>query len=481
MSRTRGRRRPFARKRGSMKHWMFYPALWAGKLFLWRYRQEGRLQNDRPGMVSMRLCGEFLRDVAKPDLTIAVSGTNGKTTISSMLASVLTADGRSVSYNDWGANHHAGHARCLLDAVDIWNRPTKDVAVIEMDELISPLNVPAIRPEYLILNNLGRDSMLRNANPQYIQGRLAKAAAGSPETTVVVNGDDPLSCFLGEGNRRIRFGVGDLHLDPLPSIAPDCTVCPVCGAPIQFRYRQYRQVGDFFCGKCGMTRPEPEYFVERVDYDRGTLTMREPRGTYTYPLISPSVFNLYDEAAAITLLRDLGIAPEVLAQELKQAAIPASRRSRETVAGVELITQMTKGQNPAAASSVFERIAKDPAPKELVLLLDEVYTDPHKSETAAWIFDTDYEDLNRPEIRKIIVGGARYLDHKVRLLLAGVPREKIVCIRDPFETPKYVDTQGVQEIFVLHDVVFISRGRQVRDKIAEKLRAEREEGAVYGD
>lgn len=457
-----------------MKSLMFFPALWAGKLFLWRYRREGRLQNDRPGMVSMRLCGEFLRDAAKPELTIAVSGTNGKTTISSMLASVLAAEGRSVSYNDWGANHHAGHARLLLDAVNIWNRPTKDAAVVEMDELISPTNVPALRPKYLILNNLGRDSMLRNANPLFIRDRLAQAAAASPETTVIVNGDDPLCCFLGEKNRRIRFGVGDLHLDPLPSIAPDCTVCPACGAPIRFRYRQYRQVGDFFCEKCGMTRPEPEYFVERVDYDRGMLTMREPGGTYEYPLISPSVFNLYDEAAAITLLRDLGVSAEDLAEDLKRVTIPASRRSRETVAGVELITQMTKGQNPAAASAVFERIARDPAPKELVLLVDEVFADPHKSETAAWIFDTDYEYLNRPEIRKIIVGGARYLDHKVRLLLAGVPREKIVCIRDPFETPAYVDAQGIREIFVLHDVVFISRGRQVRDKIAEKLRAERE-------
>ena len=209
--------------------------------------------------------------------------------------------------------------------------------------------------------------------------------------------------------------------------------------------------------------------------------IRALKGTVTIVLTT----HYMEEAEALSdrigIRKDGKLLTVGTAQELKQAAIPASRRSRETVAGVELITQMTKGQNPAAASTVFERIAKDPAPKELVLLLDEVYTDPHKSETAAWMFDTDYEDLNRPEIRKIIVGGARYLDHKVRLLLAGVPREKIVCIRDPFETPRYVDTQGVQEIFVLHDVVFISRGRQVRDKIAEKLRAEREEGAVYGD
>lgn len=167
------------------------------QIFLFWYCRTGHVRNDKPGMAAMRLYGDFLRYVAKPKLTIVVTGTNGKTTISALIAGVLRKEGKSVSFNDWGANHHAGVARCLLDAVDLFNRPTKDAVVVELDELISPLDLPALQPDYVVISNLARDSMLRNAHPAYIAGRLKEALAGSAHSVVIVNGDDPLSCFWG--------------------------------------------------------------------------------------------------------------------------------------------------------------------------------------------------------------------------------------------------------------------------------------------
>ncbi len=454
-----------------MKKLQFWIALWAGKLFLWWYKKTGHVRNDRPGMVSMRLCSDFLKYVAKPELTIAVSGTNGKTTISSIAAGLLREQGKTVSFNDWGANHHAGHARCLLDAVNIFNRPTKDAAIIEMDELISPLNIPKIKPAYLIVTNLARDSMERNAHPEYIGAQLKKAAEGSPDTVVIVNADDPLSCFIGENNRRLYFGVHDLHTNSRPALANDYTVCQRCAQKAVYHYRNYRHIGDFECPHCGLKSPERDYFVEAIDDKE--ITMKEPKGVYHYPILSGAVHNIYNLAAVVALFRDMGLSQEELAQGLKKAKLPASRETREVVGGIELITQVAKGQNPTAVSTVFENVGKDTSEKEIILILDEVFKDPHKTETVAWIYDTDYEYLNDAHIHKIVVGGERYLDHRLRLLLAGVPEEKLVCMPDMYETANHVDVTGISKIYVLHDVNSITRGKKVRDAVKERIIKER--------
>lgn len=452
-----------------MKTLRFLIALWAGKVFLWLWKLTGNVQDDRPGMVSMRLCEDFLDRVAKPKLTIVVTGTNGKTTITAMIANMLRAMGKTVAYNDWGANHNAGQARCLLDAVNIFNRPTKDAAIVEADELLSPINVPRIRPQYLIINNLARDSMLRNAHPEYICAQLKKAAELTPNAVVILNADDPISCFLGEQNRRVYFGVSDRGIAPLPHAVDDFAVCPRCGAKPQYRYRNYRHIGDFFCPECGLRSPCRDYFVTQISDDGKAVTVHEADADYVYPLVSSALHNVYNTAAVIALFRDMGISAEEIARSMQAVTLPASRETRQTVNGIELITQVSKGQNATATSTVFECLAKDEGEKEIILLLDEVFDNPKKSETIAWIYDSDYEFLNNPHVRKIVVGGERYLDHRLRLLLAGVPEDRIVCVRDPYETAAYIDPEGLDRIYVLHDVNSISRGRIVRDAVKERI------------
>ena len=62
------------------------------------------------------------------------------------------------------------------------------------------------------------------------------------------------------------------------------------------------------------------------------------------------------------------------------------------------------------------------------------------------------------------------------LLLAGVPAEKIVCLRQELDTADYVDTTGIDKIYILHDVNAISRGRKIRDLVKSRIRAERGAG-----
>ena len=457
------------RVRKLMDRVLFFPALWAGKLLLYLYQHTGHARNDKPGMAALRLCDEFLRYAAKPKLTIVVSGTNGKTTISCVVAEMLKQRGMSVSYTDWGANDRGGNAWCILNAVSIFNRPTKDAAVIEMDELVSRRNVPQLKPDYLIVNNLARDSMLRNATPEFVESHLRSAAASSPKTVVIANADDPLSCEIGKNNRRVFFSAADLHTNPSAASLHDLALCPHCFAKLRYRYRNFRHIGSFSCPACGFASPESDYFVERVDAEHDVMTLRSRDGESEYPILSASVYNIYNEAAILAMFLDMGCKPEELRDCLAHASIPASRATKVEVNGITVHTHMAKGQNATATSSVFEGVVKEPGEKELIILVDEVYEHPGESETAAWIFDVQYECLNDPHIKKIIVGGDRYLDHQVRMRMAGIPEEKTVCIRGMSETAELVDTEGIDSIYILHDVNFVSRARAVRDAVQKRI------------
>lgn len=141
----------------------------------------------------------------------------------------------------------------------------------------------------------------------------------------------------------------------------------------------------------------------------------------------------------------------------------------EDLGKIKMYTFSAKGQNVSAASTVFEYLAKEPSKKELILLLDEHYGDDPNIETITWLYETDFEYLKNENIKKIIVAGQRYLDYKLRLRLAGIPVEKTVCVFDEQTIPDYVSTDGIESIYVLHDVTTVLRAKKIKDKIKEKI------------
>lgn len=451
------------------KRLRFSMAFLGGKLWLEWIKFKGKPRNDRPGMVSMRLDPDFLYGIAKPPLTIVVTGTNGKTTVSAMLADILRAEGKTVAYNDWGANHHAGVARVLLAAAGWRNHPIVDAAIIELDELISPEDMPALQPDYIIVTNLGRDSMLRNGHPGYIRSRLEQAIASAPGAKLILNADDPISCFLGRDRDSAYFGVLPMGQPQRRHLVDDFCVCPHCGAIPEYVYRNYRHMGRFRCPSCGLESPHADYLVEGFSPEERRIAVQESGGTGIYTVPSAALHNVANTATVIALFREMGYDRDRVGRDLLHCRIPASRESRETVNGIELMTQIAKAQNPTAVSTVMEYLASDQDPKEIAMILDEHYDNPLKTETVAWEYDTDFEFLKEANVQHIVFTGARRLDLRFRLLLAGIPAEKLVMTETEQEAADQVTLHGVKKIIVLHDVNAVTRGRKLRDRIRERI------------
>ena len=103
----------------------FFIALWISKVVMFIFKLKGSERNDWPGLLAYKLCPDFLKYISKPPLVIAITGTNGKTTTSALIANKFMADGLRVSFNDWGANLQAGYGLNLMRCVDFLNRPVK--------------------------------------------------------------------------------------------------------------------------------------------------------------------------------------------------------------------------------------------------------------------------------------------------------------------------------------------------------------------
>lgn len=444
----------------------FYLALWASKFYLFIKKIMGQGRSDRAGLLAAKICPEILTKVNKPKTVILVTGTNGKTTVTHLIYNILKRDGKKIGFNDWNANMRAGHIRCLIDSVNIFNRPNKDVAILECDEMTSNLTVPEIKPDYVIVTNICRDSIRRNSYPEFIFNKINEGVTKSG-STLILNADDPISSFLGKNNKKIFVSIDKFNKDEVyENISPDFNVCPECNTLVNYEYKHYRHIGKFKCPNCKLESFKGDYKVTKVSENTFTLNGIE------YPKLSDNLFNIYNESQVIVLLKQLGYDFKFIQNALANSSIPKSRENLEIEKDIKIYSQMAKGQNSSALSTVLENLSKLKNKKQIVLLLDEVYEGLDAQETITWLYDSDFELLNKLNLEKIVVTGPRYLDYIVRLKLAGVKENKIEVSPDYKEAYKLLNLDKKSDIYVLYEVERRPMSREVVESLKERIRNE---------
>ena len=449
------------------KNLRFFLALWLGRLAMRLQKLLGMNASYFPGKLAIKLCPDFLGRIDKPGKIIAVTGTNGKTTCCNMILDVLADAGFRVLDNRAGSNTDAGIATSLISGSSLGGRKKFDYAVFEVDERSSQRIYKYVHPDYAVCTNLFRDSIQRNAHPEFIFSFIDSALPD--DTHMILNADDPISSRLKKNNRRSYFSIGRLpgDRDDCINIINDMRACPYCGGRLEYEFVRYHHIGKMRCPGCGFASPEPDYLAA-PEPEKHSFTVHSAKGDEEYPLINDSVFNTYNQVTVVALLRELGLSAEDIAKSFSHMSIVKSRYTRVEKGGVEVVTNMTKGQNPVACSIVFGYIKAEPGVKEVVVMLDDM-TFKKTTEIVTWVYDADFELLNDPGIKRIVVAGARMHDYHLRLLLAGVPEEKLRCVHSELDAPAELELEGTDKVFILHDLTTPQLTKQVRDGILARL------------
>ena len=445
--------------------------IWAAKLAGLAIRALGRPGTHTPGLIARKLHPGIIGAIRHPARVVAVTGTNGKTTVSNLLAEALGGEGLRVASNRSGSNLAAGVATTLINAVTWTGRPRADIGVIEMDERSAKLILPGLVPDVLVCMNLTRDSIKRNAHPAYIAWILSSALP--KQTSLVLNADDLIASSLGaDSNPTVYFAVDRLPTDAKqPSgAAVDVAICPACDHALSWDYWRFNHIGRAYCPACGFRSPEATYRALDVDAAAGRVTLELAGESHGARLINDNIVNIYNEIAVAAALDQLAVPRDRIVLAFDTLEPPSTRFATETVGEVELVRLLTKGLVGVACSRAFEYLASFRGRKAVVLNIDEVSERITEVENTAWTYDADYEYLAGDSLAQVVVGGVRRYDQALRLAIAGVDPARIVTVDSEIEAASLIELDGVDGVFNLHSVHnAIITGTPVQNRLRARL------------
>jgi lipid II isoglutaminyl synthase (glutamine-hydrolysing) len=360
-----------------------------------------------------------------------VSGTNGKTTTSRIIAHLLRGSNLVPLHNRAGANLVTGLVSAVVEQTTLAGNPRGDVGLFEVDEATLPKAIQLLQPRFVVLTNIFRDQLDRYGEVQFIFNLWKKAFdALPPESTLILNADDPLVAALGQDRSNVvYFGLGDTTLgESRPAHAVDARLCARCGARYEVELTFYSHLGHYRCLSCGLTRPQPTIVATRCQSlgDQGSrLTIGIPGATLTVDLKLPGLYNVYNALAAVAVCVGFGLAPAALTRDLETFIAAFGRLERIEVEDRHLFLALVK--NPVGFTEVLKIVASAESTSNLAILINDHFAD---GTDVSWLWDVEFE-LLFDKVNAVICSGTRAEDLAVRLKYAQIPVERIHLQSEP--------------------------------------------------
>ena len=339
------------------------------------------------GRVLLALDSGALARLAAGRTIALVSGTNGKTTTTRMLAAALETRG-PVTTNSAGANLLSGLVTTLARG------GTSDApAVLEVDEGLVPSAMAALHPSVLLLLNLSRDQLDRIGEVRIPAQRWRAAVESAPSTAVVANADDPLVVWAAGLARQVTWvGTGQRW-------RLDAFACPQCDEEIAWDAE-----GRWSCTRCSLKRPQPHLSLE------GDEVVVADGRRLRLQLQLPGWANRANAAMAAAGAEVLGVDVADALAAMGGVAHVAGRYQVVSVGGARVRLLLAK--NPAGWAEALELIRRAPMP--VVVGINARVQD---GRDPSWLWDVPFERLQG---RLVIATGERGRDLAVRLRYAGV-------------------------------------------------------------
>jgi len=374
-----------------------FPAILVAKVlrFLTRLRGGGSAY---PGWVLLKMVPDVLSRTlgSLPAGVIFVTGSNGKSTTTTMVAGVLRAHGLKVFTNPAGGNLPQGLASAVVGQANLLGKVSADIAVLEVDEAYGPITAKLLGPDWVVMTNLQVDQLNRFGEPENVLDMM-RTLASQATTGIVINQGDPnleqLGAELAEGSHQVVS----------VAVSPKALEKQAHGlVSAQLFFDEVRTLGI-------------EPMVTVLDFEASMATLSLPNELVSVELPAAGLHYAIDAAIAV------GAAGAVLGDRLDGHSVVESFRDQAPVYG-RGETIMFRGRELALTMmknlpSLQVNLSAMTGPLERVWIsVDEGTPDP------SWIFDVDLGPIDHVDV----ISGTKAWQWVLLLEHRGIPYGSVI-------------------------------------------------------
>lgn len=379
--------------------------IWIGKIIIRLSRLRGGAGSALPGLVAEVLDPNIIAKLTRqlPQGSILVAGTNGKTTVTKMLYSILSDSGRKVIVNGTGSNMSRGVISAMLENISGFARVKGDIGLFEVDEAYIGELAAKIRPHTVVVLNLFRDQLDR----YHELDRAARLIGEGLQhcQTAVLNCDDPLvvelAAYVGTQGKVLTFGA----VPELQAQAPhDANLLSRATHIIKRKIK---------------TDPKPDALLmdAKAEDQHQALEMNVSGTRYVFNLALPGVYNAYNAAAALAAARALNLNLAQATESLSRFTPPFGRAELVTVGSKKVELLLVK--NPAGFNQTIQTFLLKEKNLPLLVAINDNIAD---GRDISWLWDVNFESLVGQEHR-IITTGIRAHEMALRLKYTEISAE----------------------------------------------------------
>lgn len=400
-----------------------------------------------PGKIALKIKPDVLDNIKYPRFVIAVTGSNGKTSTVEMIAKMLKDQGLRVIANLEGSNQIEGVTTLILSNCNSNGELDADVLLIESDERFARHSFKHFHPTHYIITNLYRDQMTRNGHSEWIYN-IVKDSIYDNET-LILNGDDPLisKYKIDHKGNSYFFSIDKNKYSNIIStgIYNDVKYCPVCGSNLFYTYYHFHHLGNYSCIRCNYKQDESLIHATDVNLEEGYFVIND---SFHINLNLKSIYNVYNILAAFTLAKVLNLDLDEARLSLNDYSLKNGRVQTFKLGEADGTLLISKHENSISYEGSISVATQDQKDVTVMIIVDAISRKYFTSDTS-WLWDIDFNMLNSPNVKKIVLSGLYASDLAVRFAYTNIDQKNIYVNSSIEDSINYLKENNKDYLYVL--------------------------------